>query len=199
MPAGVICRKARICRKVRARIEWTVGTCRRSTVTRAARWAGCGRSRPVAWSMHTAAGPVRRICRQRPSGQRSYRRSRTRCCGTPSAMRWGKAPVPCGFPLLVARSARRPVRLSKTGGDAFLEPYGGEGPCLGLCDDVVTVQAWCWAVAGWVLWSPGAGLGSGCLAGWGPYANPAIAPSAANAAAASRTSLSPRAVPARAA
>ena len=41
-------------------------------------------------------------------------------------------------------------------------------PCLGLCDDVVTVQAWCLAVAGWALWSPGAGLGGGCLAGSGP-------------------------------
>jgi hypothetical protein len=40
--------------------------------------------------------------------------------------------------------------------------------CLGLCDDVVTVQAWCWAVAGWALWSLGAGLGAGCLAGSGP-------------------------------
>jgi hypothetical protein len=29
--------------------------------------------------------------------------------------------------LLIARSARRPVRLPKTGGDAFLEPYAGEG------------------------------------------------------------------------
>jgi hypothetical protein len=143
MPAGVICREARVCRKVRARIEWTMGTCRRSTVTRAARWAGCGRSRPVAWSMHTAAGPVRRICRQRPSGRRSYRRSRTRCCGTPSAMRWGKAPVPCGFPLLVARSARRPVRLPKTGGDAFLEPYAGQGvACLQLVRRSSSARAW---------------------------------------------------------
>src|SRR5262249_5079294 len=43
------------------------------------------------------------------------------------------------------------------------------------------------------------GLGGGCLAGSGPKANPATAPSTANAAAASRTSLSPLAVPARAA
>ena len=43
------------------------------------------------------------------------------------------------------------------------------------------------------------GIGGDCLAGSGAKAKPAIAPSAANAAPASRTSLSPLAVPAWAA
>src|SRR6266516_956612 len=75
-------------------------------------------------------------------------------------------------------------------------PYGAvvSGPADG--------RAGCWAGADRAAsspWSPGTELGGGCLAGSRPYANPAIAPSAANAAAASRTSLSPLAVPARAA
>src|SRR3954471_6398306 len=47
--------------------------------------------------------------------------------------------------------------------------------------------------------SPGVGPGGGCAAGSGPKENPASAASAAKPAAASRTSLSPLAVPARAA
>src|SRR3954452_8582913 len=55
-----------------------------------------------------------------------------------------------------------------------------------------------WAAADWMDRLTG-GVASGFLAGSGPKAKPTIAPSAANIAAASRTSLSPLAVPAWAA